>query len=115
MGLWRIDPFSHTEYPAIDIYPTDIVVEPLSAGSDALYIDYTALISISKGDESVSTNKISRYAEALRGILRDYKDLGVSEWDIAPASNVTISIYPSQETELKIATVQWRTIIEVAG
>lgn len=108
-----VDPFSHTEYPIIDLYPTDIIVGYLSAGSDEMRIDYTALIAINRGNESYSTMKLSRYAEALRGILRDYKSLGSSEWDMDPEAEVSIAIYPSHETELKVATVQWRVILEI--
>lgn len=113
ISLSEANPFNHNEYPVCNIYPRDIVEEYLSAGNNALLIDYTAVIVFTAGDESRSTLRATLYAEAARQMLRDYQDLGSGDWDLHPEEAVTVSLYPTDETELKLLTVQWRTVIEI--
>lgn len=113
IDLLDLDPFSHNEYPVIDIYPTDIEVGHLSMGSDELGNMFTALIAINKGGVATATKKIMRYVEAFRQILRDAGDLGASTWDVDPDQVVRVAVYPSAETEIKIASITWRAIKDI--
>jgi hypothetical protein len=111
------DPHNHSDYPILSLYPTDVNVSVLSNSSDAVRVDITALIAIKSGNPTSIVQKALRYTEALRAILRDYRDLGGTSWDMDPEATVNIAIYPSHadETGLKIATVEWRIIQDVTA
>lgn len=111
------DPHNHSEYPILSLYPTDINISHLSNSSDAVRINITALIAIKSGNPTSIVQKVLRYTEALRAILRDYRDLGGTSWDMDPETDVNIAVYPAHadETGLKIATVEWRIIQDVTA
>ncbi|MCF7949740.1 MAG: hypothetical protein K9L57_10270 [Spirochaetaceae bacterium] len=113
IDLLDLDPFSHNEYPVIDIYPTDVEVGHMSMGSDQMGIMFTALVAINYGDAVKSSKMILRYVEAIRQILRDAEALGANGWIVDPDTPVSVAVYPSLETEIKIASITWQGIKDI--
>ena len=105
----ELDPFDTTEYPVMALYPgepSDISLAAQTLVEDELTMPITAVIAISAGTTATQIQKIMRYAEALRQLLRASLNDGLT-WEAG--REVSIKVYPTtpDEQALKIATVSW--------
>jgi hypothetical protein len=112
----ELDPFDTTEYPVMALYPgepSDISLSAQTLEKDELTLPMTAVIAISAGDSTTQIQKVMRYAEALRQLLRASITDGIT-WEAG--REVNIKVYPAtpDEQALKIATVSWTVRTTIA-
>jgi hypothetical protein len=107
------DPYDAGEYPYLMLYPSEVNVEALSAGHDEMQLTTRGLIGINQGNESTLPIKMMRYVEALRAVLRDYHDLGETEFEVD--AETSMRIYPvTAGQNIKLGAVDFTVFTDVA-
>jgi len=100
-----IDIYNCAKYPICMFDPTEIIIEPLSKGSDLLQISFNIVIVITGGKRSNITTQIMRYVDGVRQLFAAEPTCGnaVDETD----ENIKVQIFPSLpgDTEKKTAVV----------
>lgn len=105
------DPYGATKYPRVQLYVENLEVEYLASGYDAANMTFIALVAIK--DKSSQRTRLLRYTEALRQVLRDYVDLGESDFDVDPRG-MTITYYPTDpDLGIGVATLRFRVYKEI--
>jgi hypothetical protein len=105
------DPYAAGIYPRLQLFVENLEIEYLSSGYDAAVMTFVGLIAID--DSNGQRIKLLRYAEALRQILRDYRDLGESNFDIDP-SGMTVTYYPTNpDIGVGVATIRFRVMQDI--
>lgn len=105
----ELDPFDTTEFPTMALYPAepnDIQATAMTLSKDELSVPVTAVIAVSSGDSKTQIQKLLRYVEALRQMLRAVVD-DAQTFDID--RDISVKLYPTtpDEQALKIATIAW--------
>jgi len=107
------DPYESNVYPIVQLYPEQLEVEQISTGYDSIHMTIIGLIAI-KETGTNQQKKLLRYTEALRQVLRDYVDLGESDFDVNKADMV-ITYYPTDPSVgVAVSTVQFGVMKEVS-
>jgi hypothetical protein len=102
------DPYQSAKYPLVQLYPEQLALEQIAAGYDEAVMSLIALVAIN--DKSSVQKKLLRYTEAVRQVLRDYVDLGESEFDVDKGQMV-VTYYPTDpDVGVAVSTVQFRVI-----
>jgi len=105
------DPYARTKYPRLQLYVENMETEALSMGTANAVMTFVGLVAID--DKSNQRTKLLRYLEAFRQTLRDYYDLGESNFDIDPRG-MTVTYYPTDpDLGVGVATIRFRVWKEI--
>lgn len=107
------DPYGAGKYPRVQLYVENIEFEQISSGYVQAAMTMVALVAIN--DSSDQRTKLVRYTEAARQALRDYHDLGVSEFDVDPRG-MTVAYFPTDpDVGVGVATMRFRVMTDIPG
>lgn len=105
------DPYAAGIYPRFQLFVENLEMEYLSSGYDAAVMTFIGLVAIN--DSSSQRTKLLRYMEAARQVLRDYRDLGESNFDVDPRG-MTVTYYPTDpEAGVGVATIRFRVMQDI--
>jgi hypothetical protein len=97
------DPWGQTRYPVVLIYPTEAPIESdLDSGHDEIQLTAEILVALSDGSAARGTKRILRYAEAIREIIRDDRQMDAQ---VDLISTRRIVYYPADPGALEIRIV----------
>lgn len=105
------DPYGATKYPRLQLYVENLELEFLASGWDNAVMTFIGLVATK--DKSNQRTRLLRYAEAVRQVLRDYRDLGETEFDVDPRGMV-VTYYPTDpDLGIGVATIRFRVMQEI--
>jgi hypothetical protein len=109
------DPYALSEYPVLILYPETLAVENIASGWDQATMTFVSLVACkhSGGDKDadISRVRLLRYTEAVRQVLRDYHDLGVTAFDVSPRG-MEVRHFPT-DTGVTVGTIRFQVVKEI--
>ena len=105
------DPYGGSDFPRIQLYVQSLETEQVSTGFAQAAMSFAAVVAINDGSEQ--RLRLLRYAEAMRQVLRDYHELGQSDFDVDPRG-MTITYYPTDPSVgIGVAKIDFRVIKDI--